>query len=191
MNKKKLNIIAWFQLLTLFLSLSLIPLLQIGKVNFISNNFNEFLISTNGTPDILWTANGTAICTETSSLTEIQICSDSEGGAIIVWTDIRNDSDGDIYAQKVNSTGHTQWTIDGVAIHASTETERRPQLCSDGEGGAIITWEHNGISSSYDIYAQRINSTGDFPWGGVKEVYGGALAQQYPQICSDEQGGAI
>ena len=49
-------------------------------------------------------------------------------------------------------------TINGLGISQFYTCEENAQICSDGTGGAIITWEDDrgGVC---DIYAQRINST--------------------------------
>ncbi len=43
-----------------------------------------------------------------------RLVSDGEGGAIIIWRDYR--SFAGIYAQRVNSSGHIQWTLDGITL---------------------------------------------------------------------------
>jgi len=54
-----------------------------------------------------WNDNGTLICnrkdpTDVNQWTP-QLCSDLNGGAIIAWRDDRDDSSGDIYAQRIGT----------------------------------------------------------------------------------------
>ncbi|MFX1452749.1 MAG: hypothetical protein ACFFCM_18070, partial [Promethearchaeota archaeon] len=112
-------------------------------------------------------------------------------GAIFVWQDFRDDPDGDIYAQKIFKNGSVAWTPGGVAIDIRSETENLPEICGDGNGGAIITYQHWHAVSGADIYAQYINSTGDFPWGAAKPICTQNFAQYYPEICTDGDGGGI
>ncbi len=143
-------------------------------------------IRSNGTID--WSFDGVAICTSMGFQLNPQICSDGQGGAIISWKDQRDDS-GDIYTQRVDSKGTTLWTYDGVAISTESGNQYGPQLCSDGQGGAIITWMVGGAD---DIYAQRINSVGTVQWMDNGTVICNDPTSQFsPQICSDGQGGAI
>lgn len=123
--------------------------------------------------------------------------SDGVGGAIISWLDFLKYGTS-IMAQHINSNGNRQWVEDGVTICWSVFNFH--QICSDGAGGAIITWddfrnddvvlgiyEHN-----IDIYAQKIDSYGRIKWS----MNGLAICTEYegqsnPQLVSDGKGGAI
>jgi len=139
-----------------------------------------------------WAPNGIAICTENYDQWYSQICSDGTGGAIITWEDERSGSKGDIYAQKVNSTGDIQWVDDGVAICTENNTQGSPRICSDEDGGAIITWNDKRNGLNYDIYVQKINSNGNMIWNANgTEICTENETQAVPQICNDGIGGAI
>jgi len=93
-----------------------------------------------------------------------QLASDGSGGTIITWQDYRRGSSADIYAQRPNAAGVPQWATDGVAICTATMTECRCVSSSDGSGGAIIAWQDYRSGTNYDIYAQRVNSSGVVQW---------------------------
>ncbi len=138
-----------------------------------------------------WVQDGTALCTATLDQQIPQIISDGAGGAIVTWQDYRSGSDWDVYAQRANASGVTQWTTDGVTLCTAMGNQQSPQITSDGAGGAIVTW-HDFRSGNYDIYAQRVNASGTVQW----TANGAALCtatgtQQYPTITSDGAGGAI
>ncbi len=139
---------------------------------------------------VQWTPNGTALCTEDNIQETPKICSDEAGGAIITWTDWRG-TVGDIYAQKIDSNGIVQWTPNGKAICIEIGNQLYPQICSDGAGGATITWR-DGRGPTRDIYAQKIDSNGDVQWtpNGIA-VCTADQNQEDPLICSDDDGGAI
>ena len=84
------------------------------------------------------------------------------------------------------------WEVDGVAICTANYEQWYPQVVSDSVGGAIITWRDFRSASDYDIYAQRINTTGDVQWttDGI-EICTANDPQDYPQLISDGVGGAI
>jgi hypothetical protein len=122
-----------------------------------------------------------------------RITSDGSGGAIITWRDYRkgNNYDYDIYAQRIDSAGKLLWTADGVAICTTAYHQNSPRITSDGSGGAIITWQ-DSRSENIDIYAQRIDSTGQPLWtaNGVA-LCTATYSQLFPQLTSDGSGGAI
>lgn len=117
---------------------------------------------------------------------------DTNGGSIIVWEDYQGGEHGvNIHAQRLSSTGHTRWQTGGIPVCTAAGTQRRPQLVTDGAGGAIIVWEDDRYGS-FDIFAQRIDSSGIARWqtNGI-QVCNAAWAQQFPAMISDGLGGAI
>ena len=141
----------------------------------------------NGSGIVQWIANGAAICTATDVQTSAQLISDGNGGAIITftWKNYPN-TIADIYVQRINASGIVQWTANGVAICTAVGMQQFPQLISDGNGGAIITWEDP------QIHTQRINASGIVQWttNGVA-INTAVNTQPSPQLVSDGSGGAI
>ncbi len=154
------------------------------------SNYHIYAQRVDSTGAVKWTNNGVAICTA-SNTADPRLTSDGYGGAIITWSDGRNGYE-DIYAQRVNSTGSVKWTSNGVAICTSEMREIFPQIISDGSGGAIITWQDYDNVSHYNIYAQRVDSTGAVKWANNGVVISSTLySEENPQITSDGSGGAI
>jgi hypothetical protein len=116
-------------------------------------------INSSGTS--LWTANGEAVCTESSE--QMYPCIAPSGtGAIISWWDGRNGYL-DIYAQRLDAAGISQWTTDGIAISTATYEQFSPEIVASTCGGAIITWYdlRDVPTDDGQIYAQRINTDGN------------------------------
>jgi hypothetical protein len=140
-----------------------------------------------------WDTNGVIICSTTVSTSAVpKIVSDGNGGGIIAWSDNRTHVDDDLYAQRINSNGVVQWTINGMPVARGTGFQGAfLQMTSDGSGGAIITWYDDRSGTTTEIYAQKINGGGGVLWDTVgvllNSVTGGSL---YPQLISDA-GGAI
>jgi hypothetical protein len=109
--------------------------------------------------NIMWDTNGIPICTEIGQQDPPKICSDGEGGAIIVWADDRPAYNG-IYAQRIDADGNALWNQGGTFVITGDTCLR---IYSDNNGGAVIAWRN--LSSSLDIYAQRIASNGSIMWG--------------------------
>ena len=146
---------------------------------------------------LLWALDGVPVCTITGSDQRYpKITSDGSSGAIITWYDERNgsgNSNPDVYAQRIDASGNLLWAVGGVDVCTQAGHQMDPQITSDGNDGAFITWwdDRNG---NWDIYAQNINSSGAVvaPWvtDGLA-VCTLTSNQQYPSIASDGSGGAI
>ena len=149
-------------------------------------------VDASGAP--LWTVNGVALCTATGVQSVPTTVSDGAGGAIVAWQDLRGGSGTtDIYAQRVDGSGVSQWAADGVAICSATDVSYVPEIAPDGVGGAIITWDDNrGGANTNDIYAQRVDPAGVVQWAtdGVP-LCTATSYQTFPTILSDGAGGAI
>ena len=115
-------------------------------------------------------------------------------GAICVWDDNRNSlvSSTDIYAQRIKSNGIEKWATNGIAICTASGIQKSNNITSGGsDGSSIITWE-DGRNGNYDIYAQKIDSSGNILWGVNGVIVCNALNnQKNPKIVSDASGGAI
>lgn len=152
-------------------------------------NFDLYAQRIDASGVIRWVSDGAAICTAINDQSFPAIIPDGSGGAIITWRDARSGTD-EIYVQRINATGVTQWASNGVKI-SSLNTTRNPTITSDGSGGAIIAWQ-DFRSGNVDIYAQRIDAGGAVQWtsNGVA-ICTAVNTQRYPSITSDGGGGAI
>lgn len=153
----------------------------------------------NSQGQVQWVANGTLISSgaaDTWTHMDPKAVPDGQGGFIVTW--VRTDgSESDIMAQRVDSNGNLLWNApNGVLIGGASTTADLdcPEIISDGQGGAIITWWN--YTASYTIQAQRVNQSGSVLWalGGVTVSSG---ANQFwsdtigTHIAPDGQGGAI
>jgi len=143
-----------------------------------------------------WPVNGQAVCTAAKEQAEPRIVSDGSGGAIITWYDNRVGSDMkvmpgleqyDIYAFRINNDGTSAWGVaNGVAVYTGLKGVN-PRIITDGSHGAIIVFQDvRNNDTSYDIYAQKLNSSGSSQWGTGKEVCAAkkGMAQDQPVICA-------
>ena len=140
-----------------------------------------------------WTFNGVLICSEPNLAHQYntKMVADGSGGAIICWEDKRNaGTNTDLYAQRVSTSGITQWTSNGIAICTASGIQFTHQLIADASGGAIIAWEDR--RTGRDIYAQRINASGAAQWtaNGII-VCNDASTQSEPQLVARISGGTI
>jgi hypothetical protein len=134
----------------------------------------------NGSGERLWDTNVDA---ENVRVNELELIPDGAGGAIMVWT-----KNTDIYAQRLNSLGVAQWPNGSpsspVAITTAANDQLHPQLIGDGTGGAIIVWEDH--RNSTEIYAQRIDSSGQRRWPSIGSLEGVRVSSGVnPKISGD------
>jgi hypothetical protein len=145
-------------------------------------------VSNTGTA--LWTADGVAVSTAGSNQSSPVVISDGAGGGIIAWQDRRSSRD-DIYAQRINSSGTSQWLSNGVPLCTAAFDQEAPKIVSDGGGGAIVVWE-DSRAGAWDVDVQRINASGTALWtnNGVALVTM-PEEQVAPSITTDGAGGVI
>ncbi|NVM00774.1 MAG: hypothetical protein HWN67_00440 [Candidatus Helarchaeota archaeon] len=137
-----------------------------------------------------WLSNGTVICNSSGNQNNIKICTDGNGGAIIVWEDLRGGNK-DIYAQLINNTGITEWDNNGTIVCNNDSNQQSIQVISDQNQGCIIVWEDMRNINS-DIFAQKLNQMGDAQWelnGTV--ICNDSNSQVSPKLCIDNSQGAI
>lgn len=93
------------------------------------------------------------------------LTSDGAGGAIVAWEDDRNSvtTGTDIFVQRINSDSTLAWTPGGVPIAVQPNRQYKPQVVSDGAGGAVIVWEDQRTSPT-QAYAQHVDSKGTIQW---------------------------
>ncbi len=146
-------------------------------------------IDSDGNP--MWEPNGTIVCNSTGDQRFCEIAGDSEGNAYIAWRDWRNTLDFDIYVQKVNSMGGIEWDANGTVVCNATGDQQSIDICSDGDGGAIITWV-DFRDPGGDIYAQRIDKEGNSIYEKNGTCVSNVFINQYePRIVEDANNGAI
>ncbi len=146
----------------------------------------------------LWDPEGILICDETvSSEYNTMLVPDGAEGAIIAWVDNRGGSQASIYAQRVDPTGDTLWVENGICIvdgsaFADYTPELSPYSVPDGEGGVITTWV-DWRGSAFNIYAQKIDSTGNAVWteDGIHINTDVTSWYTFPRLIPDGSGGAI
>ena len=124
----------------------------------------------NASGTIQWSNNGQAVCTKTGSQSGGDLTANGiNNGVIFTWKDERNGANNtDVYAQMFNLSGASQWASGGIAVTSAAANQLAPNIISDGNGGAIISYQDSS-SGSWNIKAQRLNGSGTLLWanGGV------------------------
>ncbi len=139
-----------------------------------------------------WTSYGVVVCQASDDQYRPKITTDGSHGAIIVWEDTRYGST-DIFIQKIDQYGNYAWNLNGNVVTNSSDEQIFPDIVSDMNGGAVVTWMDKWAGVYYDIRARRFLSDGTTIWGSGAGwmVCGADGDQQNPVLVSDGAGGAI
>ena len=145
----------------------------------------------NASGSVQWTTNGVPVCTAASGQFEPKFIADGAGGAIVTWYDLRN-GNYDVYVQRVNAAGASQWAANGVALSTDVQQQSNGLIVAAGSGGAIVAWRDQRSGVDFDLYAQRVSASGTLQWaaGGVA-LCAGAGDQNSFSITSDNAGGVM
>jgi hypothetical protein len=157
------------------------------------NDVNIYVQRVDESGNMQWTSNGISVCNASNAQVSLTMTTDGFSGAIMSWSDFRNQNDYNIYAQCIDASGSIQWTTNGLALCTASGNQGNPQVVTNYVGGAVVTWEdfRNGNS---DIYAQSIEyyDNGTIQWTADGVVVCNATdVQSSPRIVSDVMGGAI
>jgi hypothetical protein len=160
-----------------------------------SRRFDVFAQRLNAQGDTLWGLNGIAICSELQDQRRPILVRDGAGGAIIAWLDSRVAGEGvGIYAQRLNGEGIAQWAASGILVageHRSLYSAGMA-MAPDGAGGGIIAYARGSTNTSWDLYAQRFDASGNVLWETNDVAICTASGMQLQQsIIPDYAGGAI
>jgi hypothetical protein len=144
-----------------------------------------------GTPTAAWGSSDVWVNQDISAnKEECDIAVDSQGNSIIVFGDYRN-GDWDIYAQKIDPEGNVLWGPNDVKVNQNTDSDfqRYPEVAIDSNDNAIFIWQ-DYRSNNWDIYAQKLNSSGEAQWGASDVSVGDNPndVQRSPDLAVDTSG---
>jgi len=140
---------------------------------------------------IRWSSEGVDVCSATGNQLYPRIATNPDGDIFIAWRDPRDDTAGDIYAQKIDSLGTIKWTNNGIAVCNNSNGQEYPVLIPDNDGGIIVAWVDKNTNSKMGIRMQRINKNGNLLWDSNGILICNNTIFYPPSIVSDNTGGAI
>jgi len=137
-----------------------------------------------------WGDTGKCLVTDLPGVVNTSIAGDSLADAVICWCDTK-----DIYAQKLDVAGNIVWGEKSLAAGQSGEGSNVVYFyaVSDGEGGAVITWNYMEKGHKY-LRTQRINTGGSKLWG-AQGIYVSTISPYWgdytvpARIAPDGRGG--
>ena len=140
-----------------------------------------------------WPADGTPVCQAQYSQYYPVVAGDGAGGAFIAWQDYRTGVTNHIFAQHLTSQ-NVGLVSDGVPVSLAINGQFSPQITSDAQRGAFITWYDSRSGSTNDIYVQRLDDQGRLnpTWdANGLPVCLATNTQQFPVVTAGSPGSAI
>lgn len=144
-----------------------------------------------------WVSDGVALSPNSSNY-KPSIIPDGVSGSIVAWY---GGAGSDIYVRRLLADGTTApgWPASApVVVCGASGLQELPVMVADLAGGAFVFWQDARNGSNYDIYGQRLDSSGHIAatdassWIANGIPVSTAAGNQYtPVAISDEAGGAI
>ncbi|UCE36268.1 MAG: DUF2341 domain-containing protein [Thermoplasmata archaeon] len=121
---------------------------------------------------------------------------DSDDNVIVAFGDWRG-SDGDLYAQKLDSDGAPQWGLNDKLINQNSDSYDQFSVSAAvyPNGSSIYVWfdERNSPGDIADIYAQQLDPDGNAIWGNTDILVNqnsDSAVQYSPEVATDSDGNA-
>ena len=129
-------------------------------------------------------ATNMAMTTTSGEATDPHIVVTSDGGCYVSWWD-NTSGHYCMYMQRLNANGDIMWAPDGLLIsnHAQNSWLTDYTLNVDNTDCAILAVNDIRAGGDWDIYAYRINQSGEFLWGpdGLT-ISNDAYEDAFPQV---------
>lgn len=142
----------------------------------------------------LWPHNGILISShpQSSSLVDWDLISDTNGHAVVVFTDTRNGDDLDVYAYRISPTGAFEWGPDGITLSSNNEFEAEPTVCELTDGNFAFAWPRMPDAGTGAIMIQKVSPAGQTLFNPPIEIVGGTNEMPaFSRIVPGENGSFI
>lgn len=118
----------------------------------------------------LWGASGVAVSAasgDQGATRQLVVAADGAGGVVVAWVDTRTAATApDIYGQWLSAAGVARWTVNGRSICSASGAQHSVSVAVQPGGDMVAVWadQRNSATTGYDIYAQKMSSTGSARW---------------------------
>jgi hypothetical protein len=128
--------------------------------------------------------------------TYADVAIDSSGNFVVVW-ELSGGATSGIYARMFDWTT-TVSTTDIKINTTDDQIQQLPKVALDPSGGFVVIWESDheqflidGTLGNYDVYGQRVSSTGTLLGGEFKVNTESAYSQRSTDIATDANGNFV
>ncbi|MCB0286771.1 MAG: T9SS type A sorting domain-containing protein [Calditrichaeota bacterium] len=117
-----------------------------------------------------WQANGMLVSDEPSMtfVTDYDMAVDADDNAIVVFADVRNGADLDVFAYKIDSDGNFVWSADGVELSTIGDFNASPKVVVTDAGNYVFVWP--GSDTLQHIGMQKLSNDGQKMWGETEKT---------------------
>ncbi len=133
--------------------------------NGVSDIFAQ-VIGSDGRPQ--WNLEGVPVCVSSSGTGSFYVIDGHNNKWGLTWEDNR-DSCVRVYASTIDSKGNNLWKFNGIPVSSVTATQTGARMAQGAQGDYFVSWKDERLNHLGDIYAQRMDSTGNVLWnsGGL------------------------
>ncbi len=159
-----------------------------------SGNYDLYLQRLNGDGEIQWQYNGLLISNHPQEawFTDYDMTVDGDDHAIIVFNDIRNGPDWDIYAYRISPEGNFAWGSDGLTISNNDGFEPDPRVTITSNGNIVIAWMEETIGLDQIVHLRKLTSAGDDFWSDPSTItLTSTHGLSVPRIARSDNDGVI
>jgi hypothetical protein len=175
------------------------------------NVFDDFNVSDadlyaqrlSATGSLLWGNSGAVVSNEPKNQGDrvppfVFAREDGAGGAVVLFTDWRNDVvtdgyfdwvNGDVYSQRLNSSGVRQWTSAGVSLTNIDKLQYPVDVVRTNTGNYAVAY-YDGTSSVNKVVGQLLSSSGSLLWASPVNIVGSSKSEQL-RLLGDLSGNVI
>ncbi len=116
--------------------------------------------------------------------------STSDNGVVYSWSDTR-DGDRDLWVQKVDANGAPLWGANGKKVNGAVDRQEDVVVIDAENGGVILAWVDFRADGNGDIYAQKMDGSGNLLWNNNGVALCSVAGTQIDlNIANDANGGA-
>ncbi len=113
----------------------------------------------------------------------------TDDGVIYTFWKTNNQSEFDLYLQKVNNTGAIIWG-EGIIADNKIGNQMDATIIKTSDNNYMLLWMDTSVNATGDIYIQKFNTSGQRMWqeGGVA-ICSHANVKSSPFVVADQNGG--
>lgn len=116
------------------------------------------------------------------------VAADSSGDFVVVWESLGQDGSAyGVFGQRFSSDGVPRGSEFRVNI-TTLENQRAASVAASDDGGFVVVWQSNSQESSYDVRAQRFDSSGNRLGPTFQVNTYTSFDQRDPKVSVDSEG---